>query len=329
MDRRNFIRTGLALGASVGAPSLVLAQRSSAKWPSQQPIKLIVAFGPGGSTDVTARVISAKLMDIIGQRIVIENKAGGGSNIGTEFASRLPADGYNLFLGTVANAINMALYKNPGYDLLKDFEAISSSTSSPAVLVCSAKLPVKTVQDLIKFAKANPGKMNYASSGVGTTPHLAGEIFKSRLGLDVTHIAYKGAAPALTDTISGVTDYGFKTALSAIPSVQSGQLRALAVASSQRLALLPDVPTMAEAGVTDFEITAWNGLFAPTGTPRDIVDRLSEACAQVAKMKEVQETFAAQATLATHSTPEQFKKFVAAEIKMWGDVVRMTGASAS
>lgn len=329
MDRRNFIRTGIALGASIGVPSLVLAQRSSAKWPSQQPIKLIVAFGPGGSTDVTARVISAKLMDIIGQRIVIENKPGGGSNIGTEFASRLPADGYNLFLGTVANAINMSLYKNPGYDLLKDFEAISSSTSAPAVLVCSTKLPIKTVQDLIKFAKDNPGKMNYASSGVGTTPHLAGEIFKSRFGLDVAHIAYKGAAPALTDTISGVTDYGFKTALSAIPSIQSGQLRALAVASPQRLALLPEVPTMAEAGVADFEITAWNGLFAPAGTPRDIVDRLSEACAQVAKMKEVQETFAAQATLATHSTPEQFKKFVAAEIKMWGDVVRMTGASAS
>jgi tripartite-type tricarboxylate transporter receptor subunit TctC len=328
MDRRTFIATGISLGATIGVPSLVLAQRASAKWPSQQPIKLIVAFGPGGSTDVTARIISAKLMDIIGQRIVIENKPGGGSNIGTEIAARAPADGYNLFLGTVANAINMSLYKNPGYDLLKDFEAISSSTAAPAVLVCSTKLPVKTVQDLINLAKERPGKMNYASSGVGTTPHLAGEMFKSRFRLDVAHIAYKGAAPALTDTISGITDYGFKTALSAIPSVQSGQLRALAVASPQRLALMPDIPTMAEAGVADFEITAWNGLFAPTGTPREIVDRLSAACAQVAKMKEVQETFAAQATLATSSTPEQFKAFVAAEIKMWGDVVRMTGASA-
>lgn len=329
MDRRNFIRTGIALGATIGAPTLALAQRSSAKWPLQQPIKLIVAFGPGGSTDVTARVISAKLMDIIGQRIVIENKPGGGSNIGTEIASKAPADGYNLFLGTVANAINMSLYKNPGYDLNKDFEAISSSTSAPAVLVCSSKLPVKTVQELIQLAKERPGKMNYASSGVGTTPHLAGEMFKNRFGLDVAHIAYKGAAPALTDTISGVTDYGFKTALSAIPSVQSGQLRALAVASPQRLTLLPDVPTMAEAGIVDFEITAWNGLFSPAGTPKEIIDTLSAACAQVAKMKEVQETFAAQATLATYSTPEEFKKFVAAEIKMWGDVVRLTGATAS
>jgi len=327
MDRRNFIQAGIALGATVAAPSLALAQRTTGKWPSQ-PIKLIVAFGPGGSTDVTARVISAKLIDIIGQRIVIENRPGGGSNIGTELAARAPADGYTLFLGTVANAINMSLYKNPGYNLLKDFETISSTSSAPAVLVCSSKLPVKTVQDLIKLAKERPGKMNYASSGVGTTPHLAGEIFKSRFGLDVAHIAYKGAAPALTDTISGVTDYGFKTALSAIPSIQAGQLTPLAVAAPERLALLPNVPTMAEVGIVDFNITSWNGLFAPAGTPRDIIDRLSAACATVAKMKDVQETFAAQAATVTASSPEEFRKFVAAEIKMWGDVVRMTGATA-
>jgi len=328
MDRRKFIQTGIALGATVSVPSLAFAQRATGKWPSQT-IKLIVAFGPGGSTDVTARIISAKLMDIIGQRIVIENKPGGGSNIGTELAAKSPADGYTLFLGTVANAIYMSLYKNPGYNFLTDFAPISSSSSAPAVLVCSSKLPVKTVQDLIKLAKERPGKMNYASSGVGTTPHLAGEMFKSRFGLDVAHIAYKGAAPALTDTISGVTDYGFKTALSAIPSIQAGQLTPLAVAAPQRLALLPNVPTMAEVGIVDFNITSWNGLFAPTGTPQDIINRLSAACATVAKMKDVQETFAAQAATVTSSTPEEFRKFVAAEIKMWGDVVRSTGATAS
>jgi tripartite-type tricarboxylate transporter receptor subunit TctC len=289
---------------------------------------LIVAFGPGGSTDVTARIVSAKLMEIIGQRIVIENKPGGGSNIGSELAAKSPADGYTLFLGTVANAINMSLFKNPGYDLLKDFEAISNISSAPALLVSSSKLPVKTVQELIQYAKQRPGKMNYASSGVGTTPHLAGEMFKQRFGLDIAHIAYKGAAPALTDTIGGVTDFGFKTALSAIPSVQSGQLRALAVAAPKRLALMPDVPTMAEAGVPNFDITSWNGLFAPAKTPREIVDKLSAACAKIAAMKDVQETFAAQAAIVQSSTPEQFKAFVAAEIKMWGDVVRSTGATA-
>ena len=325
MDRRKFIEGGLALGAVVSVPAL--AQSSTAKWPSQT-IKLIVAFGPGGSTDVTARIVTAKLMEIIGQRIVIENKPGGGSNIGTELAARSPADGYTLFLGTVANAINMSLFKNPGYDLLKDFEAISNISSAPALLVSSSKLPVKTVQELIQLAKQRPGKMNYASSGVGTTPHLAGEMFKQRFGLDIAHIAYKGAAPALTDTIGGITDFGFKTALSAIPSVQSGQLRALAVAAPKRLALMPDVPTMAEAGVPNFDITSWNGLFAPAKTPREIVDKLSAACAKIAAMKDVQETFAAQAAIVQSSTPEQFKAFVAAEIKMWGDVVRSTGATA-
>jgi tripartite-type tricarboxylate transporter receptor subunit TctC len=326
MDRRKFIEAGLALGATISVPAF--AQSSTGKWPSQT-IKLIVAFGPGGSTDVTARIVSAKLMEVIGQRIVIENKPGGGSNIGTELAARSPADGYTLFLGTVANAINMTLYKNPGYDLLKDFEAISNISTAPALLVSSAKLPVKTVQELIQLAKERPGKMNYASSGVGTTPHLAGEMFKTRFGLDIAHIAYKGAAPALTDTIGGITDFGFKTALSAIPSVQSGQLRALAVASPQRLALMPDVPTMAEIGIPNFEITSWNGLFAPAKTPRAIVDRLSAACATVAAMKDVQETFAAQAAIIQASTPDQFKAFVAAEIKMWGDVVRSTGATAT
>lgn len=326
MDRRKFIEAGLALGATIAAPAF--AQSTSGKWPSQT-IKLIVAFGPGGSTDVTARIVSAKLMEIIGQRIVIENKPGGGSNIGSELAARSPADGYTLFLGTVANAINMSLYKNPGYDLLKDFEAISNISTAPALLVSSSKLPVKTVQELIQLAKERPGKMNYASSGVGTTPHLAGEMFKTRFGLDIAHIAYKGAAPALTDTIGGITDFGFKTALSAIPSVQSGQLRALAVASPQRLALMPDVPTMAEVGIPNFEITSWNGLFAPAKTPRAIVERLSAACATVAAMKDVQETFAAQAAIIQASTPEQFKAFVATEIKMWGDVVRSTGATAA
>ena len=325
MDRRKFIEGGLALGAVVSVPAL--AQSSASKWPSQT-IKLIVAFGPGGSTDVTARIVSAKLMEIIGQRIVIENKPGGGSNIGSELAAKSPADGYTLFLGTVANAINMSLFKNPGYDLLKDFEAISNISSAPALLVSSSKLPVKTVQELIQYAKERPGKMNYASSGVGTTPHLAGEMFKKRFGLDIAHIAYKGAAPALTDTIGGVTDFGFKTALSAIPSVQSGQLRALAVAAPKRLALMPDVPTMAEAGVPNFDITSWNGLCAPAKTPRAIVDRLSAACATIAAMKDVQETFAAQAAVVQSSTPEQFRAFVAAEIKMWGDVVRSTGATA-
>lgn len=328
MDRRKFIQTGIALGTTVGVPTLALTQTASAKWPSK-PIQLVVAFAPGGATDITARLISAKLTEIIGQRFVVLNRPGGGSNIGAEFAAKSPADGYTLFLGTVSNVINMTLYKDIRYNILEDFIPISSISSGPALLVASSKSPVQTVQELIKLAKERPGKMNYASSGVGTIPHLAGELLISRFGLDATHIAYKGAAAALTDTISGVTDFGFTSPLSSIPSIQAGRLTPLAVSSSKRLALLPNVPTMAEAGIDDFEFTFWNGLFAPAGTPKDIVDRLSAACASIANMEDVQEIFAAQASVLSSSTPEEYKEFLSSEVKMWGDVVRLTGASAN
>lgn len=322
MKRRHFIETGLALGASIALPAFA---QTKAGYPTQT-IKLIVGFGPGGSTDVTARIITAKMYELLGQRVVIENKPGGGSNIGSELAARGAPDGYTLFLGTVANTINMTLYKNPGYDIVRDFEPISMLTSAPAVLVVTPKLPVNTVQELIALARAKPDTLNYSTSGVGTTPHLAGEMLVQRFKIKMTHVAYKGAAPALTDTISGVTQLGFKTALSAIPSIQSGQLKALAVCSAKRLSLLPDVPTMAEAGVPDFEITSWNGLFAPKGTPQDIIEKLNQVCVAISRMKDVQETFAAQAADSQASTPAQLKAFVAAEIAKWGAVVKSTGA---
>jgi tripartite-type tricarboxylate transporter receptor subunit TctC len=322
MNRRHFIETGLALGASIALPAFA---QTKAGYPTQT-IKLIVGFGPGGSTDVTARIITAKMYDLLGQRVVIENKPGGGSNSGSELAARGAPDGHTLFLGTVANTINMTLYKNPGYDIVRDFEPISILTSAPAVLVVTPKLPVNTLQELIALARAKPDSLNYATSGVGTTPHLAGEMLLQRFKIKMTHVAYKGAAPALTDTITGVTQLGFKTALSAIPSIQSGQLKALAVCSAKRLSLLPDVPTMAEAGVPDFEITSWNGLFAPKGTPQDIVEKLNQVCATISRMKDVQETFAAQAADSLTSTPAQFKAFIAAEIAKWGAVVKSTGA---
>jgi tripartite-type tricarboxylate transporter receptor subunit TctC len=323
MNRRNFIEAGVVLSA--GFLANANAQTKVGDYPSY-PIKLIVGFGPGGSTDVTARIVSAKLYEEIGQRVVIENKPGGGSNIGSEMASRAAPDGYTLLLGTVANTINMSLYKNPGYDIVQDFEPISMLASAPTVLVVNPKLPVKTVSELIALARAQPDVLNFATSGVGTTPHLASEMLLRRFGIKMAHIAYKGAAPALTDTIAGVTQLGFKTALSAIPSIQSGQLRALAVCSPKRLALLPDVPTMAEAGVPDFEITSWNGLFAPKGTSAEIVAKLSAACARIALRKDVQETLAAQAADSLSSTPAEFKVFIEKEIKKWAAVVKSTGA---
>ena len=330
MDRRHFVIAGSGALASVLAARDAHAQTAEppSAYPSR-PIKMVVAFGPGGSTDVTARAIAPKLQDLLGQRVLVDNKPGAGSNVGSEYAARQPSDGYTLFLGTVANAINMTLYKNLGYDLLRDFLPISITSTAPAVLVVHPSVPVKTVQELIALAKANPGKLNYASSGVGTTPHLAGEMLKMRYGLDITHVAYKGAAPALTDTIGGTTMMGFKTALSAIPSIQGGKLRCIAVAAANRLALMPEVPTMAEAGVPDFEITSWNGLFAPRGTHPEIIQRIAAACARIPGMADIREAFAAQASEALASTPEQFRAYCETEIRKWGEVIRKANISVS
>lgn len=330
MNRRNFVfNTSAALaGLALARESVAQVSEPPSAYPSR-PIKLVVAFGPGGSTDVTARALAPKLQDLLGQRIIIDNKPGAGSNVGSEYAARQPADGYTLLLGTVANAINMTLYKNLSYDLMRDFIPISIASTAPAVLVVHPSVPVKSVQELIDLAKAKPGQLNYASSGVGTTPHLAGEMLKMRYGLDITHVAYKGAAPALTDTIGGTTMMGFKTALSAIPSIQAGKLRCIAVAAANRLALMPDVPTMAEAGVPDFEITSWNGFFAPKGTHPEIIRRIAAECAKIPSMADIREAFAAQASEALASSPEQFRAYCEAEIRKWGEVIRKANISVS
>jgi tripartite-type tricarboxylate transporter receptor subunit TctC len=320
MDRRNFIQTGAAAGVALSAPSAFAQAEPPSAWPSR-PIKMVVAFGPGGSTDVTARAIVPKLQDVLGQRILIDNKPGAGSNIGTEYAARQPADGYTILLGTVANAINMRLYKKLNYDLLRDFEPVTIVSTAPAVLVVHPSVPVNNVKELIAYAKANPGKLNYASSGVGTTPHLAGEMLKTRFGLDITHVAYKGAAPALTDTIGGVAKLGFKTALSAIPSIQSGRLKCLAVAANKRMSLMPDVPTMAEAGVPDFLITSWNGLFVPTGTHPEIIRKLNAAFLQVPQVASIRKAFEDQAADIVSNSPAEFRKFIESEIKQWGSAI--------
>jgi tripartite-type tricarboxylate transporter receptor subunit TctC len=328
MNRRHFVfSTSAALaGLTLNREAVAQGSEPPSAYPSR-PIRLVVAFAPGGSTDVTARALAPKLQDLLGQRILIDNKPGAGSNVGTEFAARQPADGYTLLLGTVANAINMTLYNNLSYDLLRDFIPISIASTAPAVLVVHPSVPVKSVKELIDLAKAKPGQLNYASSGVGTTPHLAGEMLKMRFGLDITHVAYKSAAPALTDTIGGTTLMGFKTALSAIPSIQAGKLRCIAVAAANRLALMPDVPTMAEAGVPDFEITSWNGFFAPRGTHPDIIRRIATECAKIPTMADIRETFAAQASEALASSPQQFRAYCEAEIRKWGEVIRKANIS--
>jgi len=294
-------------------------------YPSR-PIKLIVPFPPGGATDIVGRLMAQKLQEALGQPVVVENKAGAGSNIGSEQVAKAAPDGYTLLLGTIANATNMSIYKNMPYDTLRDFAPVTQTMAAPSVLVVTNALPANNLKELITLAKVQPGKLSFASSGAGGSPHLAGELLKLRAGIDLIHVPYKGAAPALVDVVSGVVSMGFKTALSAIPHMQSGKLKPLAVAATRRLAQIPNVPTMAEAGLPDFEVSSWNGVLAPARTPPEVIARLNQELVRILATQDVKDRFAAQAAEPVGSTPEQFRAYIRSEIDKWAQVVRASGA---
>jgi tripartite-type tricarboxylate transporter receptor subunit TctC len=293
-----------------------------------RPIRLVVGYAPGGATDLAARLVAQKLQEGWGQPVVVENKPGAGSNIASELVARAAPDGYTLLMGTIANATNMSMYRSPGYDTLRDFVPVSQVMSAPSVLVVAPAAPFSDLAGLIAAARARPGALTFASSGAGGSPHLAGELLKLRAGIDLTHVPYKGAAPALTDVVSGVVSMGFMTALSAVPHMQSGRLKPIAVAAERRLAQIPSVPTMAELGLKDFEVSSWSGLFAPARTPPEIVARLHREVARILALPEVREKFAAQGAEPVGSSPEQFRGYVRAEIDKWAQVVRASGARA-
>jgi len=300
---------------------LVGAASAQGRYPTK-PIRLVVGYTPGGSTDVAARIIAAKLQEALGQSVVVENKPGATSNIGSEYVAKSAPDGYTLLLGTITNATNMVVYKNLGYDTLRDLAPITQLTRSPSVLTVSPKFPAKDLQELIALAKRNPGKYAFASTGSGGSTHLAGELLKLRAGIDLIHVPYKGGAPALADLIGGQVQIGFQTALSAIPQLQSGQLRPIAVAANKRLAQLPNVPTMAEAGLPDFEVSSWNGLFAPARTAPEIIARLHRETVKALAAPDVREKLIAEGAEPVGSTPEEFRVYIRAEIEKWGRVVR-------
>lgn len=293
----------------------------------ERPIRLIVSFAAGGPTDIFARLVAVRLEKELGQPIIVENKPGGGSNIGSEFVARAKPDGYTLLLGTIANTTNMALYKNLGYDTERDFVHITQIMSSPSILVVNNNIPAKNLAELIAYVQANPGKLSYASSGAGGLQHHAGELLKLRANLDMLHIPYKGAAPALTDVVGGNVAMGFKTASGVMPTILNGRVRAIAVAGRQRLAQLPDLPTMIEAGMPDFEADSWNGLFAPAGTPPDIIAKLAKATIAILKSDEIAEKFATISATPVGSTPEQFKRYVHEEVMKWGQVAKQAGVT--
>ncbi len=306
----------------LGAGAMTGAQEP--RYPAK-PVRMLVGYPPGGATDIVARTLAIKLQEALGQPVIVENKPGATSNIASEMAARSAADGYTLLLGTIANATNMTAYKNPGYDTLRDFAPITQTMSAPSVLALHVSVQAKSLRELIALAKQQPGKLTFASSGTGGSPHLAGELFKLRAGIDLLHVPYKGAPAAINDLLGGQVSMSFQTALSAIPHLQGGKLNVVAVASMRRMTQLPGVPTMAEAGLADFEVSSWNGLFAPAKTPPAIIARLHEASIKALALPDVREKFAAQGAEATGSTPEEFRTYIRAEIEKWGKVIRASG----
>ncbi|MFW8565063.1 Bug family tripartite tricarboxylate transporter substrate binding protein [Orrella sp. 11846] len=285
-----------------------------------KPIHMIVGYPPSGATDIVARLVGAKMEKHLGQPIVIDNKPGGGSNIAASEAARAKPDGYTLFMATIAQAINPAVYSNLTYDTLKDFEPITQTMTSPSILVVNNDFPAKTVAELVEWAKAHPGELTLASSGAGGSPHLAAELFKLRTGVEYLHVPYKGAGPAMNDVLAGVVMGGFKTATAALPQIKAGMVRPLAVASAERLKDLPDVPTMQEAGIQDFQVASWNGLMVPKGTPQPIMDKITEAAIIALKDPEIVEQFESRAATVGGESPEEFRAFLEKQLSTWKEV---------
>ena len=320
-------RTLVALAAALAVP-LAVAQGA---WPNK-PVRIVVPFAPGGTTDILARTLAPELSKAFGQSFVVENRGGAGGNIGAEVVAKAPGDGYTLLMGTVGtHGINKSLYSKLPYDPQKDFAPITLVAGVPNVMVMSTKraqdLGINSVADFVKHAKANPGRLNMTSSGNGTSIHLAGELFKARNGIFMTHIPYRGSGPAMTDLLAGNMDVMFDNLPSAMPHIKAGNLKAFAVTSAVRSEALPDVPTVAEAGkLPGFEASSWFGLLAPAGTPADVVSRLQQETAKALNLPAVKERLLAQGAIPSGNTPAEFAALIDAEIKKWEAVVKASGA---
>ena len=315
-----FLILALALAAAVPG--------HAQSYPSR-PVRVVVGFTPGGGVDINARLLAAKLSELLGQQFVVENKPGAGTNIGNEFVAKSAPDGYTLLFTSPAVAINMSLYRNPPYDALRDFAGVSVFSESTNLLVVPAALSAQSVKDLVAMAKEKPGTLNYSSAGQGTTQHLAGELFKLRTHTSIVHVPYKGSSPAMTALIAGDVQLGFINPVAAGPHVASGRLRALAVAGAKRTALFPDVPTMKEAGFPGVEVALWFGLLAPRQTPRDIVQTLGSAVAKAARDEEVKKRLAADGAEPVGNSPDEFDRQLKEDIAKYREVVRVSGAQAN
>ncbi len=292
----------------------------------QKAIRIVVPFPAGGTTDILARAIGQKLTEQFKQQIIVDNRPGAGANIGAEVAAKSPPDGYTLFGISTIHAINPSLYSKLAYDPIRDFAPITNVAATSQILTVHPSLPVKTVKEFIAYAKAKPGELNYSSAGNGSQPHLTAELFKTMTGVSYVHVPYKGAPPAMTDLLAGQVALTFATAPSAVPHVRSGKLRALGVSTAARIKALPDVPTIAEAGVPGFEAAGWNGLVAPANTPAAIIERLHGAIVKIIEEPAMARYLADQGADPWTMTPTQYADYIKSEVAKWSKVVKASGA---
>ena len=307
------------------AASLLAAASAAAQNYPVRPVRVIVPFAAGGNTDITARAIGSRLSEVFGQQIVVENRPGGATNIGSELVAKAPPDGYTILMGGATNAINMSTQAKPPYDTLRDFAPVILCVKGANVLSVHPSVPARNLKELIALAKARPGQLNFASSGLGSSNQMAGELFKMMANINIVHVPYKGNAPAMTDTMAGHVEMMFSGVPALIPHFQSGRLRAIAIGSLKRFTAIPEVPTFDESGVKGYEATTWFGLMAPVKTPRDIVGRWNTEVGKILASPDLKGRFLNDGLEAMGGTQEEFARFIRVEIEKYARVVKATG----
>ena len=326
LSRADFPENLKSLGVAMALTAGCLQSAAAADSFPSRPVRMIVPYAAGGGADIVARSIAQKLSESWSQQVVVDNRAGAGGNIGTEIAAKAPADGYTLLLIGPNHTVNISLYSKLPFDPIKDFAPVSLVTSAPYLLVVNSALGVNSVKDLIALAKAKQGKVFYGSAGNGTAGHLGMELIKTMAGIDMVHVPYKGSPPVLTDLLAGQIAVAFDNVLSSAPHVKAGRLRAIAVSTRSRSSAMPDVPTVAESGLKGFEVAVWQGILAPAGTPRAMVDKLYADTAAALKRPEMKERMAAHGADVIASTPQEFADFMKADLTKWAKVVKDSGA---
>jgi tripartite-type tricarboxylate transporter receptor subunit TctC len=320
MQKRSLLALGGALCVVCSAPLF-----AASAFPTKM-VRFVIPFPPGGGTDILGRPLAQKLSERWGQQVVVDNRGGAGGNVGTELVAKSPPDGYTIELGTNGtHTVNHSLYSNPPFNGVRDFAAVTMTATTPNVLVLHPSVQANSVKELIAFAKAHPGQINYASPGPGTPPHLAAEIFRTMAGVNLVHVPYKGAGPASVDLLGGHVQMMIANAPVVLPHIKAGKLRALGTTSVKRPAILPDIPTIAEAGLPGYEADTWYGIFAPAGTPRDIVQKLNTDIVQALFSKDLKELYAAQGAEVVGNSIEEFAAQVRTDSAKWAKVIKEIG----